>query len=191
MKRITPKILITALLLCLLPLSGQAQSPPPAPVAVDQAKMDTFSAALWVSGTVISRHDARIGAETDGRITWVAEVGESVGKDEAFATIDGALGEGPYFRGTDISMVDIAWLPLLHRADLIERHTGYDFLDGYPRVKEWQDHLMKTGLAEKSVADDFESAFTGYYLSDSTFLGNGNTSCRDQIAQRCGNSSCC
>ena len=114
---------------------------------------------------------------------------EKLGK--AFATIDGALGEGPYFRGTDISMVDIAWLPLLHRADLIERHTGYDFLDGYPRVKEWQDHLMKTGLAEKSVADDFESAFTGFYLSDSTFLGNDNTSCRDQIAQRCGNSSCC
>jgi glutathione S-transferase len=114
---------------------------------------------------------------------------EKLGK--AFATIDGALGEGPYFRGTDISMVDIAWLPLLHRADLIERHTGYDFLDGYPRVKEWQDQLMKTGLAEKSVADDFESAFTGFYLSDSTFLGNGSTSCRDQIAQCCGSSSCC
>jgi RND family efflux transporter MFP subunit len=50
--------------------------------------MDTFSAALWVSGTVISRHDARIAAETDGRITWVAEAGTHIGSGEPFATID-------------------------------------------------------------------------------------------------------
>jgi glutathione S-transferase len=114
---------------------------------------------------------------------------ENLGK--AFATIEGALGEGPFFRGIDISMVDIAWLPLLHRAALIERHTGYDFLDGYPLVKKWQHHLMSTGLAEKSVADDFESAFTDFYLSDFTFLGNGDATCCDQIEKLCGNRSCC
>jgi glutathione S-transferase len=114
---------------------------------------------------------------------------EKLGK--AFAKIEGALGEGPYFRGTDIGMVDIAWLPPFHRAALIERHTGYDFLEGYPEVKKWQNHLMKTGLAEKSVADDFESAFTDFYLSDSTFLGNGDATCCDQIEKRCGNRSCC
>jgi RND family efflux transporter MFP subunit len=67
---------------------GWAQSAPPAPVVVDEARMDTFSAAVWVSGTVISRHDARIAAETDGRITWVAEVGTHIGNGEPFATID-------------------------------------------------------------------------------------------------------
>jgi RND family efflux transporter MFP subunit len=65
-----------------------AQNPPPAPVAVDQARADTFSAALWVSGTVISRNDARIAAETDGRITWAAEVGTRIDSGEPFATID-------------------------------------------------------------------------------------------------------
>ncbi len=110
---------------------------------------------------------------------------------KAFAIIEGALGKGPYFRGTEINMVDIAWLPLLHRAALIERHTGYDFLAGYPLVKEWQRHLMNTGLAEKSVADGFESAFTGFYLSESTFLGNGDATCCDQIKKRCGDGSCC
>ncbi len=78
-------------LLILLSLSvstGWAQSAPPAPVVVDEARMDTFSAALWVSGTVISQHDARIAAETDGRITWVAEVGTHIGNGEPFATID-------------------------------------------------------------------------------------------------------
>ncbi len=114
---------------------------------------------------------------------------EKLGK--AFAKIEGALGKGPYFGDADISMVDIAWLPLLHRAALIEHHTGYDFLAGYPLVKKWQSHLMGTGLAEKSVAEDFESAFTGFYLSDSTFLGNGDATCCDQARKRCGDGICC
>ncbi len=114
---------------------------------------------------------------------------EKLGK--AFATIESVLGKGPYFRGADISMVDIAWLPLLHRAALIERHTGYDFLAGYPLVKKWQSHLMDTGLAEKSVADDFESAFTDFYLSDATFLGNGDATCCDQAGKRRSDGRCC
>ncbi len=77
-----------SILLSLYVNTGWAQSAPPAPVVVDEARMDTFSAALWVSGTVISRHDARIAAETDGRITWVAEVGTHIGYGEPFATID-------------------------------------------------------------------------------------------------------
>ena len=78
------------LLVCLasLPLAGWAQSPPPAPVAVDEAQLDNFSAALWVSGTVISRNDAHIAAETDGRITWVAEVGEIIDRGKPIAVID-------------------------------------------------------------------------------------------------------
>jgi RND family efflux transporter MFP subunit len=86
MKRQIQNVFFTCLLL--LPLGGWAQSPPPAPVAVDKAKLDTFSAALWVSGTVISRNDAHIGAETDGRITWVADVGEKVEKGMPIARID-------------------------------------------------------------------------------------------------------
>jgi RND family efflux transporter MFP subunit len=45
---------------------------------------------LWVSGTVISRNDAHIGAETDGRITWVAEVGERIDEGKPIAMIDDA-----------------------------------------------------------------------------------------------------
>ncbi|MFC1778265.1 hypothetical protein ACFL3I_13150 [Pseudomonadota bacterium] len=61
-----------ALFLCLLPVlswAGDAkQQTPAAPVIVETAQRDTFSATLWVSGTVISQNDARIAAETDGRL---------------------------------------------------------------------------------------------------------------------------
>ena len=74
-----------ALLVCLPAFAG-AQGP--APVSVDEARLDVFSASIWVSGTVISRNDARIGAEAEGRITWVAEVGERIEAGEPIAIVD-------------------------------------------------------------------------------------------------------
>ena len=80
------------LLTCLLPVMSWAQDAeqqaPAAPVMVETAQRDTFSATLWVSGTVISQNDARIAAETDGRITWVADVGSRIPQGEAIARID-------------------------------------------------------------------------------------------------------
>ncbi|MGA9574414.1 MAG: efflux RND transporter periplasmic adaptor subunit [Lysobacterales bacterium] len=82
----------TALILCLFPVlswaEGSEQKAPVSPVIVETAQRDTFSATLWVSGTVISQNDARIAAETDGRITWVADVGSRIGQGEAIARID-------------------------------------------------------------------------------------------------------
>ena len=81
-----------ALAICLFPVVCWAQDAeeetPASPVRVETAQRDTFSATLWVSGTVISQNDARIAAETDGRITWVADVGSRIKKGEAIARID-------------------------------------------------------------------------------------------------------
>lgn len=81
-----------ALIACLLPALSWAQEEEPqapaAPVVVEKAQRDTFSATLWVSGSVISQNDARIAAETDGRITWVANVGSRFEKGGVIARID-------------------------------------------------------------------------------------------------------
>ncbi len=90
MKQTTRIVLFT----CLFPVLSWAQDAeqqaPASPVRVESAQRDTFSATLWVSGTVISQNDARIAAETDGRITWVANVGSRIKKGEAIARIDAA-----------------------------------------------------------------------------------------------------
>ncbi|MEM7177298.1 MAG: glutathione S-transferase family protein, partial [Pseudomonadota bacterium] len=91
----------------------------------------------------------------------------------AFDRIGRQLGATRYFAGDQLGMVDIAWLPLVHRAQIIARETGYDFLGDRPGLKAWQQSLMATGLAEKSVAPDFEQAFADFYLSDQTYLGRG------------------
>lgn len=126
-------------------------------------------------------------AQRSADIETLTERTEKLGK--AFAKAEKQLGEGPYFKGAAISNVDIAWLPLLHRAAIINAGSCYDFLDGYPKVKAWQSAILNTGLAEKSVSEDFEEKFSNFYLSDQTYLGAGEKCAREQ----CGplDVSCC
>lgn len=91
----------------------------------------------------------------------------------AFARAEAQLGEGPYFNGAALGNVDIAWLPLLHRAQLVEQHSGYDFLADFPKVKAWQQALAETGLYQASVPADFNERFSSFYLAERTFLGRG------------------
>ena len=88
-----------------------------------------------------------------------------------FKATEEQLEEGSYFHGSELSMVDLSWLPLLHRSDLIANQSGYDFLADYPKLKIWREALMRTGLHKVSVPNEFDEIFNGFYLSNETFLG--------------------
>ncbi|KIC18808.1 glutathione S-transferase family protein [Leisingera sp. ANG-Vp] len=92
---------------------------------------------------------------------------------KAFDKAEKQLGEGPYFSGAELGNVDIAWLPLLHRAAIVQAHSGYDMLASYPKVQAWQQALLDTGIARKSVPEDFEQKFSDFYLAERTWLGRG------------------
>jgi len=109
---------------------------------------------------------------------------------QVFVRVENIFAEGPYFHGQALSNVDIAWLPLLHRAAIIQKYTQYDFLQNFPKVQSWQSALLATGLAEKSVAADFDAEFSGFYLSNETYLGQG-VNCSKTADEVCGTSSCC
>lgn len=93
-----------------------------------------------------------------------------------FDRIEKQLNSEPYFYGKQLSKVDIAWLPILHRAELIYQRTGHDFIANNPKLKQWQASLLATGLAEKSVASNFNEKFYSFYLSQQTYLGVGEAS---------------
>ncbi|MGI9461190.1 MAG: glutathione S-transferase family protein [Alphaproteobacteria bacterium] len=105
---------------------------------------------------------------------------------QAFAKIENQLGDKKFFNTDDIGMVDIAWLPILHRADIIHHKTGYDFIKPYPKLRKWQKQLMKTELAKKSVAADFIKVFSNFYLSNETYLGRG-----DDTKKMASKKTCC
>ncbi len=92
---------------------------------------------------------------------------------KAFQRAETQFGDGLFFNGEELGNVDIAWLPLLHRAQIIKRHSGHDFLEHYTKLQAWQHALGETGLYEKSVSEDFDDRFSEFYLSERTFLGRG------------------
>ena len=57
-------------------------------VVVDTAQMRMLAPTALYSGTVISKNDARLAAEFEGRLTSVADVGTVVAKGDVVATID-------------------------------------------------------------------------------------------------------
>ncbi|WP_415902319.1 glutathione S-transferase family protein [Neptuniibacter sp. QD29_5] len=111
--------------------------------------------------------------------------------NKAFAKIEKALENQSFFNSSTIGLVDIAWLPLLHRANIIYRCSGYDFLDGYPKMKQWQQNLLATSIAEQSVAEDFDSRFCDFYLSNETYLGQTCSANKSSSNSACVSQSCC
>ena len=72
-------------------IAQDANGPPPAPVVVVPAESRMLAPVTWYPGTVISRNRARVAAEVEGRLEWVAEVGATIAGGETVARLDDAL----------------------------------------------------------------------------------------------------
>ncbi|WP_394173286.1 glutathione S-transferase family protein [Thalassotalea litorea] len=90
---------------------------------------------------------------------------------KAFARAEQQLAQGPYFKGSQLSNIDMAWLPLLHRADIVRRLTGIDMLEGFAKVQKWQKAIVGLDLLYGTISSDFEQIFMNFYLGQSTYLG--------------------
>ena len=81
-----------AVLLCvmagLFATQGQAA---PAAVVVVEAELRQLTPLIQVSGTVISRNDARLAAQVEGRVTWMSEIGTHLEVGERAAQLDDVI----------------------------------------------------------------------------------------------------
>lgn len=81
--------LLTAAMSLLCTGAALAQGgPPPSPVEVVEAQMTVLAPNLEIPGTVVSRNDARLAAEVQGRLSWIAEIGARVDEGERVAKIE-------------------------------------------------------------------------------------------------------
>ena len=64
-----------------------------------------------------------------------------------------------FFAGEALGNVDIAWLPLLHRAAIVAERSGHDMLADYPKVKAWQQALAATGIPQSPCRKTFCRSF--------------------------------
>jgi len=82
------RIVILIVAVALTAASAQAQISGPAPVEVDQARLVAMAPTMQVAGTVLSRSDAFLSAEVEGRLLDIAEVGQRFARGEVLARIE-------------------------------------------------------------------------------------------------------
>ena len=83
-------IVVAAVLAAPMAVFGQMEMPP-ARVEVATAELREMAPVVEVSGTVMSLNDARIAAEIEGVLTWIANVGDAVDAGDVIARIEPRL----------------------------------------------------------------------------------------------------
>jgi glutathione S-transferase len=68
-------------------------------------------------------------------------------------------GDGPYFNGDRLCLVDAAYAPFLQRFALIERVLGTGLMKDFPLVQSWSNALLASEIVTGSVAPTFEDEF--------------------------------
>jgi len=86
--------------------------------------------------------------------TWDEVVETLVGR---LAHFEGAMGEGPYFGGAELGVVDAAIAPAFLRFDILEGLRPHGILTRLPRLRAYADALARTEAVCGSVPADFEA----------------------------------
>ena len=88
MKLFFTHILFALIFLGMSSTHAAGHAVPVKPVVVDIVESRELAPTALYSGTVISKNDARLAAEIEGRLTWVADVGTNAEKGDVLATLD-------------------------------------------------------------------------------------------------------
>jgi glutathione S-transferase len=101
---------------------------------------------------------------------WVYETtqdGETLGAKRnvlkaKFATVEAELGDGPYFAGTQFSLVDAVFAPIFRYFDVFDMIAEHGVFDGLPRVANWRKALAARPSVKAAVGDDYAARLTAF-----------------------------
>ena len=74
---------------------------------------------------------------------------------QRFATLEKALGTGPYFDGERFTIVDAVFAPLFRYFDTFERIGDFGFFDATPKVRAWRRALSARRSVQRAVTADY------------------------------------
>ena len=81
-------------------------------------------------------------------------------------TLQGQLerdgGDGPFFAGDQLSLVDTAYAPLFMRHALLDGPLALTAAGEFPRLERWSEALLALPEVRQSVVPEFESLFRDY-----------------------------
>lgn len=76
--------------------------------------------------------------------------------------VEAILGDGPYFNGASLSLVDCAYAPLWMRYAILNRRHRLFEREDLPKIAAWSETLLAMDAVRGSVVEDFESLLAAY-----------------------------
>jgi glutathione S-transferase len=80
------------------------------------------------------------------------------------------LGEGPYFRNKEFSLVDTSYAPFFLRVSWLPKLWESSFWARIPKTRQWAEKLICHPAVEAATAPDLEDAYVDYVKSTGKFL---------------------
>jgi len=79
---------------------------------------------------------------------------------------------GPYFSGSEFSMVDAVCAPIFRNFDVLEQECGEIFLPAeMPRVCAWAGALLQRASVQQAVGEDFSTHYSAFLRRNGGLLG--------------------
>ncbi|EKF20725.1 glutathione S-transferase family protein [Nitratireductor pacificus] len=70
--------------------------------------------------------------------------------------VEAELGDGPYFAGTDFTVVDAVFAPAFRYFDVFDTIADFGVFDGLPKVVKWREALAERPSVREAVIFDYE-----------------------------------
>lgn len=86
------------------------------------------------------------------------------------ARVEEQLGDGPFFNGDSLSLVDAAYAPVFMRFALLDEVVS--FLEKTPKIAAWSKALLELPEVKNSVVPDFNTLFLAYFGKEELYLAS-------------------
>lgn len=83
--------------------------------------------------------------------------------------LEGILGDGPWFNGKDLSLVDIAYAPLFMRTEMFNLGASLYPASDCPRIHSWSQQLLGLKAVRESVVDDFSELLRSHIIDKAPY----------------------
>lgn len=89
---------------------------------------------------------------------------------EGLKRLEGAMsGEGPFFSGHDLALIDTAMAPIFMRLAIVESIRPLDLFTADSRLGQWSAAVLGCSSVKDSVVPEFEELFVNFFKSKNSF----------------------
>ncbi|TFW09534.1 glutathione S-transferase family protein [Oxalobacteraceae bacterium OM1] len=90
---------------------------------------------------------------------------------ERFATLEQALGKGPYFDNERFTLVDAAFAPVFRYFDVFDKASGIDFFSAIPKLRAWRKALAARASVREAVGAEYPQLLRDFVIARNGELG--------------------